>query len=346
MLFSRRVLKSGQRRYELFHYFHPKSTPLLYRILKVYVRFSLFFFCRQLRINKPDLLKTQGPLLLACNHPNSFLDAIILDVLFQEPLWSLARGDAFRSPRIRDLFRRLKIMPVYRTSEGVENLSENYNTFNACIDLFRNNGQVIIFSEGKCINEWHLRPLKKGTARLAIQAWEQEIPLRVLPVAVNYSSYRRFGKNVFLHFGDMIHREDIDLSQPDGIRNQSFNQQLRTELETGVFEIPTGDRQLQEELLVVPQSLPVQILLALPALAGFLFHFPMYCMIKLATRKLQDSDHYDSIVTGLLLFFYPFYLLALVIFSCYWFGTPGVLALFIIPLCGRAAMQLKPQLDK
>ena len=57
-----------------------------------------------------------------------------------------------------------------------------------------------IFSEGKCINEWHLRPLKKGTARLAISSWEENIPLEVLPVGINYSSFRRFGKNVYYQF--------------------------------------------------------------------------------------------------------------------------------------------------
>jgi len=37
-----------------------------------------------------------GPLLLACNHPNSFLDGIILDILFDEPIWALTRGDVFK----------------------------------------------------------------------------------------------------------------------------------------------------------------------------------------------------------------------------------------------------------
>jgi len=108
------------------------------------------------------MLKEKGPLLLACNHPNSFLDAVILDILFEQPVWSLARGDAFSNKTITKILTAVKILPVYRTSEGVENLSENYKTFDACLDIFRNTGVVQIFSEGKCINEWHLRPLKKS----------------------------------------------------------------------------------------------------------------------------------------------------------------------------------------
>ena len=108
----------------------------------------------------------------------------------------------------------LKILPVYRTSEGAENLSENYKTFDACINIFKQKGVVAIFSEGKCINEWHLRPLKKGTARLAMKAWEENIPLKVLPVGINYSSFHRFGKNMFINFGEIITKEDFNMMNP------------------------------------------------------------------------------------------------------------------------------------
>ena len=41
------------------------------------------------------MLQKHGPLLIASNHPNSFLDAIILATLFKNPVYALARGDAF-----------------------------------------------------------------------------------------------------------------------------------------------------------------------------------------------------------------------------------------------------------
>ena len=177
------------------HYIHQKK--LLYQFLKILSRLAMLIWCRRIIINKPQLLKEKGPLLIACNHPNSFLDSVILDTIFQQNVWYLARGDAFKNKKISRILAALKILPVYRSSEGAENLSENYKTFDACISIFRQSGIVAIFSEGKCINEWHLRPLKKGTARLAIKAWEEGIPLKVVPVGINYSSFSRFGKNIF-----------------------------------------------------------------------------------------------------------------------------------------------------
>jgi 1-acyl-sn-glycerol-3-phosphate acyltransferase len=81
------------------------------------------------------------------------------------------------------------MFPVYRVSEGVENLNSNYETFKGCKTLFRKKGIVLIFSEGKCINEWHLRPLKKGTARLAIKQLGRNIPwkyYRLVSITVHF----------------------------------------------------------------------------------------------------------------------------------------------------------------
>ena len=186
---------------------------------------------------------------MACNHPNSFLDGVILDILFEQPIYALARGDVFKKPLYARLLASLKLLPVYRTSEGVENLSENYKTFDACIAIFKKDGIVQIFSEGKCINEWKLRALKKGTARLAIASWDQNISLRVLPVGINYSSFRRFGKNVFINLGDMIEKKDIVMNSSDGIRHQAFNNLLEHQLKQLVFEINKNDTKRMQQLL-------------------------------------------------------------------------------------------------
>lgn len=285
---------------------------------------------------------------MACNHPNSFLDSVILDTLFQQPIWSLARGDVFKKPFYIRLLTALKILPVYRTSEGVENLSTNYKTFDACITIFKENGVITIFSEGKCINEWHLRPLKKGTARLSIKAWEEDIPLQVLPVGINYSSFRRFGKNVFLNFGTPIKKEDIDFNGTDGLRHQSFNHQLQLQLEQLVFEIPDADEQKQKDLLEIKLPLLKNLLLVIPAIIGYLIHLPLYLPIKRFTwKRTHDNDHYDSVMTGILLFTYPLYILFLIsvlwiITGCWW----SISAILILPFTAWSYVQLKPQLDK
>ena len=288
-----------------------------------------------------------GPLLLAANHPNSFLDAVILDILFDKPIWSLARGDVFKKPFIIKLLTSVKILPVYRTSEGVENMDANYKTFEECKELFKKNGAVLMFSEGKCINEWHLRPLKKGTARLAISSWQEGIDIKVLPVGINYSSFRKFGKNVFLNFGTLISKEEILTNDTDGKRNLAFNNKLKQGLEQLVFEIPNNDKALQEKLLTVKQKNWKKIVLAIPAFIGLVLNAPFYWPIKHFTKtRTFSTDHYDSVLLALLVFLYPVYLLLLTLtcffLSCSWMSW---LVIVVAPFTGWAYVQLKEQLD-
>lgn len=291
-------------------------------------------------------MQEKGPLLLACNHPNSALDGILLDTLFDRPLYSLARGDAFKKPFVNKFLHKINLLPVYRTSEGVENLSHNYTTFNACKKIFEQNGDVIIFSEGKCINEWHLRPLKKGTARLAISSWDQNIPLRVIPVGLNYSSFDLFGKNIILSFGTPIEQHHIPGPEAsDGVRNLAFNELLEAQLKSMVYEIPHGDKATLKEKLGVPVPLWQKILFAPFALAGIILHAPIFIPLKrLAKKKTAGTDHYDSVLSGLLLLLYPVYLLLFVGIAALIFRSWYVPALFIfLPFTARCVVQLNRQ---
>ncbi len=321
---------------------------MLYSLLKVVVRVAMTIFCRKVIINKPDFLKLKGPLLIASNHPNSFLDSVVIDTIFDQPVWSLARGDVFKNKFTRRILAAMKILPLYRTSEGPENLSENYKTFDACIELFKKSEVIMIFSEGKCINEWHLRPLKKGTARLAISSWQKNIPLKVLPVGINYSSFRRFGKNIFINFGETINKEVINLEETEGLRHQSFNKILRLQLEQLVFEIPVKDKQQQKKLLELRPSLFKKTILAIPAAIGWLVHAPLYLPARHFTwKKTFNNDHYDSIVTAILLFSYPLYLLLISVLLFISIKSWYALAvLFFLPFTAWSYVQLKPQLDR
>ena len=321
---------------------------MLYSVLKVIVRLAARIFCRKIIINNPELLKEKGPMILACSHPNSFLDAVLMDILFEQPVWSLTRGDAFLNKRITRLFYKLKMLPVYRPSEGIENLSENYKTFDACIELFKRGQVVLIFSEGLCVNEWHLRSLKKGTARLAYKCQQENIPLKILPVGINYSSFKRFGKNLFVNFGNILTANDLDKNLSDGAWNQVFNNNLQQELRPLVFEIDKNDKAKQKELLEIKPSLTTKIFLAIPAAIGWLVHAPLYLPIKYwVHKKYNDTGHMDAMQIVLPLFSYPFYLLLITFILFITLNTWWVFILFIIlPFTAWSYVQLKGQLDK
>jgi 1-acyl-sn-glycerol-3-phosphate acyltransferase len=319
----------------------------MYSVVKILAKLAIKFYCRDIAINKKELLHCDGPLLLAVNHPNSFLDAIIFCTLFDKPVYSLARGDSFKGKTISKILFSLKLLPVYRVSEGVENLEENYKTFDQCKEIFKQNGIVLIFSEGKCINEWHLRPLKKGTARLAISSWEDGISLKVLPVGINYSSFRKLGKNVKVLFGDFITANDIVGDNGHGKNIQSFNTNLLHQLSSCVFEINKNDKTALQKVFYLSQSLLKKTLLFIPSVIGWLLHAPLYFAVKYFVKKSAfDNDHYDSIIVAILLVAYPLYLiiisLTVLIITHH---LLSFLVLLLFPITAWTHVQLKKQLD-
>ena len=61
----------------------------------------------------------------------------------------------------------------------------------------------MVFSEGICVNEWKLRPLGKGTARMAYQIWYGEEALndmKVIPTGLNLRAFQRAGQKGFSAF--------------------------------------------------------------------------------------------------------------------------------------------------
>ncbi len=320
---------------------------MLYSFVKIIARLALRIYCRDIYINRKEYLQQQGPLMLAVNHPNSFLDAIILCTLFDKPVFSLARGDAFKNNFFAYLLHHLKMLPVYRVSEGVENLEENYKTFDLCKEIFKKNGIVLIFSEGRCINEWHLRPLKKGTARLAISSWLDGIDLKVLPIGMNYNSFKKFGKNVKIYFGEYIQKEAVDFKNSDGIAIRQFNENLRNQLSPFIYEISSENTASLRTHLFVPQHWLKKIILFIPALFGAIIHAPLFYFAKWLTNFLiKEKGHYDSTIVGILFLFYPISLLLVAGFVFY-FTTSwySLLLLLLLPFTAWSYVQLKQQMD-
>lgn len=319
---------------------------MLYAFVKIIAKGAIQLYCRDLQINQPELLKHDGPLMLASNHPNSFLDAVILCTIFKRPVYSLARGDAFKGKLISRILFSLKLLPVYRISEGVENLEGNYKTFDRCKEIFKKNGIVLIFSEGKCINEWHLRPLKKGTARLAFSSWADGIPLKVLPVGINYSSFKTFGKNIQLFFGEFITMDNMNREDSSGKSIQIFNETLQKQLSPIVFEMEQSDEKKLRDRFYIQQPLFKKVLLFFPSILGWLLHASIYYLVKnFVINKTTDTDHFDSVVVAILLLAYPLYVflitLIVLLLSSSWYA---LLLLFIFPFTAWAHLQLKKQL--
>lgn len=154
-----------------------------------------------------EQVPTDKPVIFAISHRNAFMDSLAFVNCKGTQVWQLARGDAFNNPMMKKLFIFFHMLPLWRERDGVDTKNMNQPTFEACADILYNNGMVGIYPEGNCINEEHIRPLKKGICRIAFLAAEKyqfQPDIHIIPVGVMYSGAEKFKHTQLLNFGKPI----------------------------------------------------------------------------------------------------------------------------------------------
>ncbi len=225
---------------------------LIYYLLKYMTRLALIVFYRNRVFTGFDNVPAKGPVIFACNHPNSFLDAMILGAFLKRETYFLARSDVFNTPLKLWILSQLKMMPIYRLSEGKEDLGKNKDTFDKCHEVFRKGGAVLMFSEGLCIQEMRLRPLKKGTARIALEYSKDGAPLSIIATGLNYMKPTQFREDILIQMDKPFNAADFaaEYNENQGKGIQSFNKKLLEGLQNSVIDIHDRPNEKAIEQLV------------------------------------------------------------------------------------------------
>ncbi len=109
------------------------------------MRLGLPLFIRRLCVTNFAAVPRHTPVLLASNHSGSFFDAVVIGSVLSQPIHTLTRGDVFRNPRAAYWLRAINLIPVFRGSEGRENLGKIDQTMEECFRVMKNDSAVVIF---------------------------------------------------------------------------------------------------------------------------------------------------------------------------------------------------------
>ncbi|MBK8490843.1 MAG: hypothetical protein IPL49_08095 [Saprospirales bacterium] len=123
-------------------------------------------------------------------------------------------------------------------------------------EVLRTHHPVLILAEGATIHEKRLRPLQKGTARIALGTEDQHpnLGIQLVPVGVNYTYADRFRSEAMIHFGEPIPVRNFLESYRDNASNglRDLTEALRVGLEQIVVIIQEeGDEAWVDQLLQI-----------------------------------------------------------------------------------------------
>lgn len=194
------------------------SNGVFYRLVKHTVNFGLRAYFGNIVINGRENLPSDGSYILAPNHQNAFVDALmILQINKLRPTVFLARADIFGSALADKVLHFLKIMPVYRARDGKNSLAQNDLIFKKSMEVVLHSTPFCMMAEGTHNDRRQLLPLKKGMFRIAFAAQQKlgNKPLYIVPVGIDYESYDTSGNSSIINIGQPIAMKDYIESYQD-----------------------------------------------------------------------------------------------------------------------------------
>jgi len=185
---------------------------LLYFILQINVPISFFYFYRRTKTVRFQSIPKRAPLIFASNHQNTLTDPFVIGNAVLRQTYFLARASAFKKPFAARILKSLKMKPIYRPRDGMENLSKNDEVFKACFDVLSCKQSLNMYPEGTHNRIRHLRLFKKGFSRIALGAYEEskgKLKIKIFPIGINYSDHLYQGGDLLVNIGKPIDVENF-----------------------------------------------------------------------------------------------------------------------------------------
>jgi 1-acyl-sn-glycerol-3-phosphate acyltransferase len=196
---------------------------IVYRVLRAFGRLALRWFYRDIEVLGIERIPAHGPALLASNHPNALVDALVIACTLRRPVTLTAKATLLSHPLTRALVRATGVVPLQRASDATrpgEQLDpgRNAGAFASVLDALARGGLVLLFPEGKSHSDPALAPLKTGLARIAVMAREErsECNIPIIPIGLTFERKWEPRSRVLMRVGTPIHPEGC-AAAPNGV---------------------------------------------------------------------------------------------------------------------------------
>ena len=219
---------------------------LAYAILRYYVDLTLKLSYRNIRYVGRENIPQDGAVIYAPNHTNALMDALVILAMDRRAKVFVARADIFKNPILAKIFAFLKIMPIMRMRDGLDEVRRNNETIEKAVDVLRDKVPFCIFPEGQHQAKYSSLPLSKGIFRIAFQAQElmPDVPLYIVPVGIRYGNFFRFRSTVSVHVVKPINVGEFIAAHKDQTPQEQMNvmrEDLTERMKSSILYIPNND---------------------------------------------------------------------------------------------------------
>jgi 1-acyl-sn-glycerol-3-phosphate acyltransferase len=212
---------------------------MIRRVICPILRLALRVFFRRVEVAGAERVPLKSPVIFVLNHPNAMVDPAFLLCLTPRRVSFLAKAPLFTMPVVGYFVRALDSLPVYRHQDAGQDTKRNRETFEQARKLLVRGGTLAICPEGVSHNEPRLRPLKSGTARIALGAASaagKQLDLKIVPAGLYYTAKKSFRSAALLQFGEPLRVEAATLDA-DGEPSREAVRELSGRIERALREV-------------------------------------------------------------------------------------------------------------
>ncbi|HMQ46750.1 MAG TPA: 1-acyl-sn-glycerol-3-phosphate acyltransferase [Saprospiraceae bacterium] len=265
-------------------------NPILYVIYKILRQITIvllrIYFPKTTVVNG-DRFRFKRPSIVVSNHPNTLIDP--LNAAWRVPMvvHFLAYVGLFKHWFTNWLFNTLYCIPVTRQQDANGNSPKNENSFEACYTFLGNGGCLYIAPEGTSYMERRLRPVKTGTARIALETEKRhdyDLGLSILPVGLTYDQPDRFRSRLFIKTGAPIWIKDYRAAYEAD--PQQAVKHLTREMDTRLRSLLIDTKDDEEDAFLYKMETLLRNSQPLPEEQ----HFERSQQLLIDTRAWQESE--------------------------------------------------------
>lgn len=212
----------------------------LYDFLRPFVDWMFRRSYRRCRYLGKENIPTDGAVIFAPNHTNALCDAMAILGIDHSRKVFVARADIFRKPKQAKILNWLKIMPIRRMRDGVDEVKNNDETIDKAVETLHDGVPFCILPEGTHRPMHSLLPLSKGIFRIALRAndaFGEEKPVYIMPVGLEYGDYYHLWDDLTINIGKPINvtqfaKDHADLDRPQLIMalREELTQRMREQI--------------------------------------------------------------------------------------------------------------------
>lgn len=178
-----------------------------YSLLKPIVDWNVKHSYRKVEVIGKENIPADGAVIIAPNHCNTLMDALVVLRAFKDESVFGARADLFNKPFVAKLMYFVRILPMVRQRDGLRNVLKNNETQEVIVEILENKVRFCMYPEGKHRPAHSLQTLGKGTFRAALAAnskFGDKMPVYIVPAGIEYGDYFRYRSTSLLTFGEAI----------------------------------------------------------------------------------------------------------------------------------------------